>query len=148
QPEQAGSEAAGPVELVLHGPPQADRLHCCVHDARVADDAREPRIAHQAHGTVDEHVLDGAQHGHGPVCATGAPLRQREPRGMLVCVFAGAERGPKSFSAFVTGTFVFGWVVGLASVLKLWQLAHAPRWMMWTGVGYITLMLAPAATGF
>jgi hypothetical protein len=46
------------------------------------------------------------------------------------------------------GTFLFGWLIGLASVLKLWRLLHAPRWMMMSGVGYVTFMLTPAATGF
>ena len=52
------------------------------------------------------------------------------------------------FSAFVAGTFLFGWLLGLASVLKLWHLSHAPRWMILSGVGYVTLMLPPALTGF
>ena len=33
-------------------------------------------------------------------------------------------------------------------VFKLWHLAHAPRWMLLSGVGYVTLMLPPAITGF
>ena len=37
---------------------------------------------------------------------------------------------------------------GVASVLKLWHLSHAPRWMILSGVGYVTLMLPPALTGF
>ena len=52
------------------------------------------------------------------------------------------------FAAFVAGTFLFGWVAGLAIVLKLWQLAHAPRWMLFSGVGYVTLMVAPPLAGF
>jgi hypothetical protein len=52
------------------------------------------------------------------------------------------------FSAFVAGTFVFGWLLGVAVVLKLWNLAQAPRWMILSGVGYVTLMLPPAITGF
>jgi len=50
-------------------------------------------------------------------------------------------------SAFVAGTFLFGWLVGFATVLKLWHLAQAPRWMILSGVGYVTLMLPPALTG-
>jgi hypothetical protein len=41
-----------------------------------------------------------------------------------------------------------GWLLGLAVVLKLWHLAEAPRWMVLSGVGYVTLMLPPAITGF
>ena len=52
------------------------------------------------------------------------------------------------YSAFVAGTFLFGWLVGFAIVLKLWLLAEAPRWMILSGVGYVTLMLPPAITGF
>jgi hypothetical protein len=50
--------------------------------------------------------------------------------------------------AFVAGSFLFGWLAGLAIVLKLWHLAHAPRWMIVSGVGYVTLMLPPTITGF
>ena len=49
---------------------------------------------------------------------------------------------------FVTGTFAFGWALGFVVVFKLWQLAHAPRWMMFSGVGYVTFMLAPPISGF
>jgi hypothetical protein len=52
------------------------------------------------------------------------------------------------FSTFVAGTFLFGWVLGLVSVLKLWNLSHAPRWMIVSGVGYVTLMVPPALIGF
>jgi hypothetical protein len=48
---------------------------------------------------------------------------------------------------FVAGTFVFGWLVGLALVFRLWELAGAPRWMMFSGAGYVSLMLGPAAVG-
>jgi hypothetical protein len=63
-------------------------------------------------------------------------------------VFRAAERRGSSFLAFVTGTFLFGWLVGFVAVLKLWHLLHAPRWMMVSGVGYVTFMLFPAVTGF
>ena len=52
------------------------------------------------------------------------------------------------YSAFVAGTFLFGWLVGFAIVLKLWLLAEAPRWMILSGVGYVTLMLPPTIVGF
>jgi len=56
---------------------------------------------------------------------------------------------PKGFfSAFVAGTFLLGWLLGFASVLKLWNLSQAPRWMILSGVGYVTLMVPPAITGF
>jgi hypothetical protein len=53
-----------------------------------------------------------------------------------------------SFPAFLAGTFVFGWLLGLAIVFKLWHLAHAPRWMIFSGLGYVSLMLPPAISGF
>ena len=52
------------------------------------------------------------------------------------------------FCTFIAGTFLFGWLLGLAIVLKLWHLSHAPRWMVVSGVGYVSLMLPPAITGF
>ena len=52
------------------------------------------------------------------------------------------------FPAFVAGTFLFGWLLGVAVVLKLWHLAQAPRWMILSGVGYVTLMLPPTISGF
>jgi hypothetical protein len=53
-----------------------------------------------------------------------------------------------SFFAIIAGTFLFGWLLGVAIVFKLWHLAHAPRWMLMSGVGYVTLMLPPTITGF
>jgi hypothetical protein len=67
---------------------------------------------------------------------------------MLVSVATGAERSPVSFLAFVTGTFLLGWLGGFVAVFKVWHLAHAPRWMMFSGVGYVSFMLVPAITGF
>ena len=58
------------------------------------------------------------------------------------------ERPKVSFSAFLAATFLFGWLLGFASVLKLWHLSQAPRWMVVSGVGYVTLMLPPAIVGF
>lgn len=52
------------------------------------------------------------------------------------------------FATIVAGTFLFGWLLGLAIVLKLWQLAQAPRWMLVSGVGYVSLILPPTITGF
>jgi hypothetical protein len=52
------------------------------------------------------------------------------------------------FLVLVAGTFVFGWALGFLVLLKTWQLVHAPRWMMFSGVGYVLFMLIPAMTGF
>ena len=41
---------------------------------------------------------------------------------------------------------MFGWLSGFLAVLKVWQLAHAPRWLMFSGIGYLTFMLVPALT--
>jgi hypothetical protein len=49
---------------------------------------------------------------------------------------------------FVAGAFGFGWLLGLLAVLRIWHLSQAPRWMLFTGVGYVSLMLAPAIFGF
>jgi hypothetical protein len=53
-----------------------------------------------------------------------------------------------SFAAFLAAAFVFGWLLGLAMVFKLWHVSQAPRWMMFTGFGYVSLMLAPTISGF
>jgi hypothetical protein len=66
---------------------------------------------------------------------------------MLLFVPSGVERSPLPFRAFVTGTFLLGWLGGFAAVFKLWQLAQAPRWMMFSGAGYVTFMLVPALAG-
>jgi len=67
---------------------------------------------------------------------------------MLHPVLARAATRTPSFFAIIAGTFLFGWLLGLAIVFKVWHLAHAPRWMIVSGVGYVTLMLPPAITGF
>jgi len=74
-------------------------------------------------------------------------LASTRPTRHAQLVFAGAVR-TSPFSALVAGTFLFGWLLGAAVVLKLWHLAEAPRWMILSGVGYVTLMLPPAITGF
>jgi hypothetical protein len=63
-------------------------------------------------------------------------------------VAAAAEQRFTPFLAFVTGTFLFGWVMGVLLVLKAWRLVHAPRWMMVSGAGYVTFMLIPIICGF
>lgn len=45
-------------------------------------------------------------------------------------------------------SFLFGWLGGLAVVLRLWEVADAPRWMLWSGTGYVMLMLVPVVVGF
>jgi hypothetical protein len=52
------------------------------------------------------------------------------------------------FAAFVAGTFALGWACGLVLILKVWHLAAAPRWMIFSGVGYVSLVLGPAVLGF
>jgi len=71
-------------------------------------------------------------------------------RAMLTPVFAraAARKLSSPFAALVAGTFLFGWLSGLVVVFKLWRISHAPGWMVLSGVGYVTLMLPPAITGF
>lgn len=52
-----------------------------------------------------------------------------------------------SFPALVGGTFLLGWVIGLAAVLHLWRVMQVPGWMMVSGWGYISLMLLPVSVG-
>jgi len=47
----------------------------------------------------------------------------------------------------VSGTFFLGWLLGVAVVGKLWQLAHAPRWLVLSGMGSVTFLMAPIITG-
>ena len=63
-------------------------------------------------------------------------------------MLARATHRKSSFVALIAGSFLFGWLLGVAMVLKLWHLAHAPRWMITSGVGYVSLMLPPIITGF
>ena len=43
--------------------------------------------------------------------------------------------------------FVLGWGLGVAVVFKLWQLAHAPRWLMLSGMGMVSFLMAPLLGG-
>jgi hypothetical protein len=61
---------------------------------------------------------------------------------------SGCAHAPSRFLQFVAMTFGFGWLVGLAIVFKLWLVADAPRWMIFSGIGYVSLMLAPPLLGF
>jgi hypothetical protein len=70
--------------------------------------------------------------------------------GLGVSFGPGFSRGLRAspFSAFVAATFLFGWVAGLAIVFKFWHVANASRWMIFSGTGYVTFMLAPTIIGF
>jgi hypothetical protein len=52
-----------------------------------------------------------------------------------------------SYWSFVIGTFFFGWLLGVALVFKLWQLAHAPRWLVLSGMGSVSFLMAPIISG-
>jgi hypothetical protein len=67
---------------------------------------------------------------------------------MLPAVQADLRSTSRSDLAHVIGAFTFGWLLGLVVVFKLWHLAHAPRWMMFSGMGYVSLMMAPTLVGF
>jgi hypothetical protein len=58
-----------------------------------------------------------------------------------------ATTSRSSYVAFVGGTFFYGWLLGFALVFRLWHLAHAPRWMMLSPMGYVSFMMAPALVG-
>ncbi len=47
----------------------------------------------------------------------------------------------------VIGAFIVGWLLGVAVVFKLWQLGHAPRWMMLSGMGTVSFLMAPCLIG-
>jgi hypothetical protein len=49
--------------------------------------------------------------------------------------------------ALVIGTFVLGWLLGVAIVFKLWQLAQAPHWLVWSGMGMVSFLMAPCFGG-
>jgi len=67
---------------------------------------------------------------------------------MLPGVPGQAPSGSRGYLPFVIGAFAFGWLLCLVVVFKLWLLAHAPHWMIFSGMGYISLMMAPAFGGF
>jgi len=67
---------------------------------------------------------------------------------MLPAVQADLRSTSRSDLAYVIGAFTFGWLLGLVVVFKLWHLTHAPRWMIFSGMGYVSLMMAPAFVGF
>jgi len=51
------------------------------------------------------------------------------------------------YVALAIATFVLGWGLGVAVVFKLWQLAHAPRWMVTSGMGTVSFLMAPCLVG-
>jgi len=54
----------------------------------------------------------------------------------------------KGYLPFVSGAFASGWILGLLMTFKLYQVSHAPRWMIFSGMGYVSLMMAPTFVGF
>jgi hypothetical protein len=60
------------------------------------------------------------------------------------------DRSPsraQPYLVLVIGTFVLGWLFGVAIVFKLWQLAHAPRWLVFSGMGMVSFLMAPCFGG-
>ncbi|HEX3903494.1 MAG TPA: hypothetical protein VH853_11640 [Polyangia bacterium] len=53
----------------------------------------------------------------------------------------------RPYLTLVVATFLFGWLLGFAIVFKLWQLAHAPRWLVTSGMGTVTFLMAPVIGG-
>ena len=39
------------------------------------------------------------------------------------------------------------WLLGVAVVFKLWQLAHAPRWLVLSGMGSVSFLMALIISG-
>jgi hypothetical protein len=52
-----------------------------------------------------------------------------------------------NFLSVVTASFALGWLLGLAGVLKAWNLSHAPRWSVFGGAGHAAFMLIPVVSG-
>jgi hypothetical protein len=53
----------------------------------------------------------------------------------------------RSYWVLVIGTFFIGWLLGVVMVGKLWQLAHAPRWLVLSGMGSVSFLMAPIISG-
>jgi hypothetical protein len=47
----------------------------------------------------------------------------------------------------VVSTFVLGWLLGVAIVFKLWRLAQAPSWLVFSGMGMVSFLMAPCFGG-
>jgi hypothetical protein len=63
-------------------------------------------------------------------------------------VAAGINRsGAWNFLSVVTASFALGWLLGLAMVLKAWNLSHVPRWSVFGGAGHAAFMLIPVVSG-
>src|SRR5262249_38728027 len=100
------------------------------------------RIARPSTASFTESSIDIVSLCHAGVLASTRPTRHA----LRVLARVGDRGMP--FSAFVAGTFLFGWLLGVLIVFKLWHLANAPRWLILRGVGYLTLMWPPAIAGF
>jgi len=78
----------------------------------------------------------------------GALLASTRGWGHAPAVFDPTRRRFSPFAVFVAATFALGWASGLTLILKLWHLAAVPRWMIFSGVGYVSLILGPPLLGF
>ena len=47
----------------------------------------------------------------------------------------------------MVATFFFGWLLGVGVVFKLWQLAQAPHWLVLSGMGSVSFLMAPIISG-
>ena len=57
------------------------------------------------------------------------------------------DRSSVTFVGAVTASFVLGWLLGLAVVLKLWNAGRMPHAKLFGGAGYAAFMLLPVLSG-
>jgi hypothetical protein len=67
--------------------------------------------------------------------------------GTAPAIRSSAQAHANAHLAGVIATFVLGWLLGVAVVFKIWQLAHAPRWLVLSGMGMVSFLMAPLLGG-
>jgi hypothetical protein len=77
-----------------------------------------------------------------------ARLASTQAQRHAACVAVGVNRSSSwKFLSVVTASFALGWFIGLAVVLKAWNLSHPPRWSVFGGAGHAAFMLIPVVSG-
>lgn len=69
------------------------------------------------------------------------------PRAPLLDEASEPRRWLLSRHGRVASFFLFGWVLGLVTLLAIPHACHVPRWVLVSGWGYVLAMLGPVGVG-
>ena len=141
-------EAAGAVELVLDRAPTPTALMAAfmTRGSPMTRDTRGSLIRRIARPTTTSFTASNIDMRR--LCHAATLASTRRSRHARLVSSSVERKSPRCSVDSSPVRLLFGWLGGPARrCFRIWHFVHAPRWMLFSGVGYICLMLAPALVG-